>query len=133
MRNLICLLALIFILNFPTVGLAEEVLPPGFIAFSKTKLSFTDAQKFCEEHDGRLPLIAGLASAQGSPPGRIPIDGFGFSSGPWPEGLPKELFWTGSEGSNGPFVIMFFRNGVYAMSSPTEYAERWEDVVCVPK
>ena len=134
MRNLVCLLAFAFILNFSTALLAEEVLPPGFVALSKIKMSFTDAQKFCEEHNGRLPLIPGLPSSNVSRlPGGIPIDGFGVSSGPWPEGLPKELFWTGSEGSNGPFVIMFFRNGVYAMSSPTEYAERWEDVVCVPK
>jgi len=129
MRNLICLLALALILNFPTVVLAEEPLPDGFIAFSKTRLSFAEAQKFCEEHDGRLPLIAGLPSAQGSPPGRIPIDGFGFSSGPWPEGLPKEIFWTGTQGPRGPFVIMFFRDGVYTISNPNEFL----DVVCVPK
>ena len=129
MRNLACLLALALILNFPTVVLAEEVLPTGFVAFSKTKLSFTDAQKFCEEHDGRLPLIAGRPSALSSPPGGIPIDGFGPMGGPWPDGLPKELFWTGTEGPRGPFVVMFFRDGVYAMSNQNEFL----DVVCVPK
>ena len=90
----------LFVFGAAGISHAAEDLPPGFIALSeKSGMNYTDAVAFCKEMGGKLPRINNSDSWDGkNPPWKgVPVDGFGKGNGPWPDGLPRNYYWTGQE------------------------------------
>ena len=94
------LFVLAVMLAVPGMASAADQLPKGFIALSESEMTWDDARDFCRQRGGRLPLISGSGSLANVPSG-TPIDGFGSRGAPWPSGLPSDLYWTGTAGSDG--------------------------------
>jgi hypothetical protein len=100
----------------------------GFIAVSESPLRWADAKAWCEQQDGRLPLLNGAASLtrnQIRDPKTVRIDGIGqINTGPgdgynfadfttpWPSdilpGPNLRLYWTGTEDSENSGVFWHF-------------------------
>ena len=119
----------------------------GFIAMSGKRMSWADANAWCQQQGGKLPLIGGRSSIgsiieesyysskivvdQGTP-----IDGFGTIGGPWPSGLLDNEYWTNTKVptviSNGMELLWFIRssNGTVNASFSSPNATYW--AICVP-
>ena len=70
-----------------------------FIALSENKMTWAEAECFCKQKGGKLPLVNGSISyalKESSPKG-ITVNG--FELGKWPFGLPQDTFWTGTVNS----------------------------------
>ena len=118
----------------PASVLAEEKLPPGFIAMSEEQMNWADARVFCQEKGGKLPRFN---NSDSSPfvevkDGERSVDGFGSHGVPWPSALPLGNYWTGTEVTNAPgnsWDVGIYENKVYITGDLQSSNRR---VVCVP-
>ena len=105
MKRVLITLLLAYLMGLPTVvGAAEEAWKSaGFNALSESPMNWDQAKNFCQQHDGRLPLVGGGERLGGIRPTRgTPIDGFGAEDAPWPNGLPFDRYLTGTVHSSDP-------------------------------
>ena len=123
--------AFILSLSFPAAVFAAENLPDGFIAISEDKMNWADAKAWCEQQGGKLPLIDGSESIGEIPQGTS-IDGFGTKGAPWPDGLPIEFYWTGTEYSGHPRHSWLIVNSGGYISDNFVTQGNGRSVVCVP-
>jgi hypothetical protein len=114
---------------------AQPKLPGGFIALSGANMNWADAQVWCEEQGGKLPLINNSDSWNGKDPSKdnIRIDGFGNVDGSWPSGLPIDDYWTGTMVTDlpGSSWVIFDCVGMVDVSPLPQSIDK--RVVCVPK
>jgi hypothetical protein len=118
-----------FLQSDPKVTATVDVLPV-FIAVSESPMSWSNAKAFCQQQGGRLPLINGSTSL-GSVSSNATIDGFGAPGFPWPSGLPRAHYWTGTVNTfpHGPCFV-YDRGGSVAVYDHPQNVLR--HVVCVP-
>jgi hypothetical protein len=87
--------------EYPAVVRFGDPLPSSFLALYNTgevassMLSWADAEGFCTDQGGRLPLINGQTSS-GPVSAGTSIEGFGTVNGPWPDPLPYFEYWSGT-------------------------------------
>jgi hypothetical protein len=128
-------------LAVPAMASAADPLPDGFIAVvADSRMTWDDAKAFCQERGGKLPLIDGsesLTRNDANKPG-TPVDGFGAFRAPWPAGLPRGFYWTGTVFVDSPFAdkhtsmwTVMESNGEVAFTGRNQADTR--NVVCVPK
>ena len=125
-------LAFIFTLGLPVAVFAAEELPSGFIALSESEMNWSDAQAFCQQQGGRLPLING-SGRLARVPQSASIDGFGTVGTPWPSAPPKGRYWAGTEDSNRQdysCVVLAFDGKLRVGGGRKSNNFR---VICVPK
>jgi len=116
---------------------AKEALDfAGIIAVSDTKMTLADAQTFCQQKGGRVPLINGSDVFDGK---YGPIKDFS-KDGSWPQGLPDANYWTGTVGPSDyvvpgrpprkvPMFIKKEFNEVYLQSD--RYSDTMLRAICV--
>ena len=89
-------LAICLLLCLSFTALAEQSVPPGFIAISPKEMNWHEARAYCAKQGGRLPTAHRLGGKD-----IAGVDGFGETNTPWPRGLQKlsgqQLFWTGTD------------------------------------
>ena len=99
MRNIALLVfALIFSLSLPSGADAASDLPAGFVALSESRMTWDEANAFCKQQKGKLPLINNAPTEKDNYNiERHSIDGFGKYGSPWPSGLDEGDYWTGTD------------------------------------
>jgi hypothetical protein len=80
-------------------GQARAASAAGFIAVSQNSMTWTQAKAYCRKQGGKLPRILGRDAWAGDHREAANIEVFGANSAPWPAGLPREYYWTGTERS----------------------------------
>ena len=120
------------VLAVPAMVSAASQVPAGFIAVSKKQMTWDEANAWCQQHGGRLPLIGGSTSPRPEMPPGTPIDGFGSKEASWPKGLPRGTYWTGAKVSN--FPNMFWAVDSLGGTVGIEGALKFDPlrVACVP-
>jgi len=102
-----------FCLGLPSMAKAD--LPDGIIALSDGKLTLPEAEKFCRQQQGRLPLVNGVDFLEGyddENKERVTIDGFSNIGAAWPDGLPDEFFWSGTKAEkDNPNLVYLISSG----------------------
>ena len=104
----------------------------GFIALAPQEMNLNDAKAFCESKNGKLPQINGSAAWDGE--GQATINKSVAIGGPWPEKLPRDHFWLGTQHphvSNNHFWTFAFSGGT--VETGRGHYENERRVVCVPK
>jgi hypothetical protein len=106
----------------------------GFIALSESQMNWDDAQAYCQQQGGRLPLIGGGKNVSEG----TPIEGFGSIGAVWPSVLSGEgEFWTGtSAGGPGRYGWTVHQNMIggkrIVRASGNGHKGNRKRVVCVP-
>jgi hypothetical protein len=111
----------------------------GFIALADSRMNWADAKNFCRQKGGKLPRLNNSDSwTRGSDywrKGPAKLDGFGAIDTPWPSGLPKSYYWTGTERTDEPGnswgVCHNPHSGRAELCSATSQSKTAR-VVCVP-
>ena len=131
MQKILGIFVLATMLAVPVVASAASQVPAGFIALSESPMNWADAKAFCQQKGGKLPLIGG-STKRGDAPKGTSIKGFGTVDGSWPDDLPDETYWIGTEHSSRPGDSWF----VFALDgNVTAYNEDKSAaylVACVP-
>jgi len=115
----------------PPMAAAADRLPEAFIAISESFMSWADARAFCRQQGGRLPLIGGSSSRHKVSEG-IPIDGFDVLGALWPAGLPRNYYWTDTEGPDDPGNSWFVWDSAGYVSVSYNHQNKGNRAVCVP-
>jgi len=98
-RTLACLafLAFAFSVGLPAVADAAEKVPAGFVALAENAMPWDEAQAWCKQQGGKLPLLNNAAAVPDHSGVVLHADGFGKNDDPWPAELPGKVeFWTGT-------------------------------------
>jgi hypothetical protein len=106
--------------------------PAGFIAVSKAEMTMDQAEAYCRQQGGRLPLIGGRASQPYYVAGDNHIDGFGESGDPWPAGLPRNNYWIGTAYTGDPSRAWIVLGGAEVSFGPAAFKSGSCRVACIP-
>lgn len=101
----------------------------GFIALANSPQTWSEADEYCRQQGGRLPLMETWFSPSGVYIG-IHIDGFGYLRDPWPADLPLNTYWTGTgagEKSSDFMAVQNLNGEVYTTSGNYN----WRYTLCV--
>ena len=137
MKKIFRVFAFAVILAVPALASAAGKVPAGFVALSESPLTWDQAQNYCRQQGGKLPLIKGSDSLSSAADG-APIDGFGAIIGPWPAGLPQGMpapgscYWMGTRdgvSAGNSWVVYGLGGKVLTGTFPQSTPQR---VVCVP-
>ena len=109
--------------------LAENSL---FLALSESGMTWANAQAYCQQQGGRLPLINNSSSWGRATLDNITIDGFGALGDPWPSELQSAHYWTGTYYSvpADDLVVVVNRDGTVFIA--VDRQRTLNRVVCVP-
>ena len=130
MKKILGVFVLGAMLAVPAVASAADKLPDGFIAVADRPLDWANANAFCEQQGGKLPLINGSARVA-SGPGDRTVDGFGAVGAPWPADLHPRNYWTGTTQDSKFSWIARQREDKVFVSGASQTAPA--HVICVPK
>ena len=103
---------------------AQKLREFGLFALSDAPMNWPDAVAFCQQQGGRLPRINNSDSSGGN---IVSIDGIGVR-GPWPSGLPRDTYWTGTTSTHNSGYSWTVRPN-FNQARPHSEAYR---VVCIP-
>lgn len=105
-----------------------------FVAQSPNPMSWSDAKKFCESKDGKLPLVNNVEVLEDVTKG-LPVDGFGAIGDKWSAGVDGDkYYWLGTTPTPAPHKRAYSvgtRRGITSVSESMSGGQNL--VVCVPK
>jgi hypothetical protein len=104
----------------------------GVIALSSNTMNWTDAKAYCASKGGKLPLINGRTSWDGSKKRSAYIDVFAAVDRTWPSALSSGPYWTGTLstiGGLGRAWDVRSRDGLVDVGSNAQ--KRLYPVICV--
>lgn len=139
MRIKKCFKAVAFaaMLAMPAMAFADsqtQPLPPGFIALSESTMNWKNAEAFCQQQGGRLPLIGG-SSRRVPWHDATPVDGFGSLNSPWPSGLRYVYYWSGTDlDEDSGFKYRIYGGArIVSVSAERSSNSSTARAICVPK